>query len=81
MVAGTYRATPVKQLERETNVSPLDLYLNGRVAAFEARLQASGMQQLVKNSVAKVANWLKRRGPRTKPSDDVEARSQINRAE
>jgi len=81
VIAGAYKATPVRQLEREVDTLPLDLYLSGRVVAFEARLQASGMDQLVKNSAAKVANWLKRRGPRPKkPIGDVEVGSQGNRA-
>ena len=80
MIAGVYKATPVRQFEREVDTPPFDLYLSGRVVAFEARLQASGMDQLVKNSAAKVANWLKRRGPRKKPIDDVEIGSQGNRA-
>ena len=76
VIAGAYKATPVRQLEREVDTPPLDLYLSGRVAAFEARLQASGMDQLVKNSVAKIANRLKRRGPRPKkPIGDVEVGS------
>lgn len=42
-MAGSYRATPVRSLETETAVAPLDLYLTKRVADFEARLEASGM--------------------------------------
>ena len=75
MIAGVYKATSVRQLERKVDTPPLDLYLSGRVAAFEARLQASGMDQLVKNSAAKIANWLKRRGPRPKPIGDIEVGS------
>ena len=66
----------MRQLERKIDTPPLDLYLNGRIAIFEARLQASGMDQLVKNSATKVANWLKRRGPwPKKPISDVEVGS------
>jgi hypothetical protein len=36
-VAGAYKATPVRSLETETRVPPLDLYLNTRVARFERR--------------------------------------------
>jgi hypothetical protein len=80
MIAGVYKTTPIRQLEREVNTPPLDLYLSGRIAIFEARLQASGIDQLVKNSVAKVVNWLKQRGLRSKkPRDDVEMGSQRNR--
>jgi hypothetical protein len=37
IVAGAYKATPVRCLETETWVPPLDLYLNKRLADFEAR--------------------------------------------
>jgi hypothetical protein len=49
-VAGAYRATPVRSLETETFVPPLDLYLNGRVAQFEGRIEESGMAQLIRDS-------------------------------
>ena len=38
IVAGAYKATPVRSLETETWVPPLDLYLNKRLADFETRL-------------------------------------------
>ena len=76
MISSAYKATPVRQLEREVDTPPLDLYLSGKVATFEARLQASGMDQLVKNLTAKVANWLKQRGPGPKkPIGDIEVGS------
>ena len=37
-VAGAFRATPTYSLEVETFVPPIDLYLNSRIAAFQARL-------------------------------------------
>jgi hypothetical protein len=39
IVAGAFKSTPVRNLERETWVPPLDLYFNKRLANFEARLQ------------------------------------------
>jgi hypothetical protein len=39
VVAGAYKATPIRSLEAETWVPPLDLYLNKRLADFENRLQ------------------------------------------
>ena len=81
MIAGAYKATSVRQFEREVDTPPLDLYLSGRVVVFEVRLQASGMDQLVKNLTAKVANWLKQSGPGPKkPTSDFEIGSQRNRA-
>ena len=38
IVAGAYKATPIRHLEIETWVPPLDLYLNKRLADFEARI-------------------------------------------
>jgi hypothetical protein len=46
-VAGAYRRTPVRSLETETFVSPLDIYLNKRLADFEARLEATGKWELI----------------------------------
>ena len=39
IVAGAYKTTPVRCLETETWVPPLDLYFNKRLADFESRLQ------------------------------------------
>jgi hypothetical protein len=41
VVAGAYKATPVRALETETYTPPLDLYLDGRLAAFRDRLANS----------------------------------------
>jgi hypothetical protein len=60
-VAGAYRATPVRALETETFVPPLDLYLNGRVAQFERRIEESGMGQLIRDSCASIARKLRNR--------------------
>ena len=60
-VAGAYRATPVRALETETFVPPLDLYLNGRVAQFEGRIEESGMGQLIRDSCATIARKLRNR--------------------
>jgi hypothetical protein len=39
VVAGAFKSAPVRNLETETWVPPLDLYFNKRLADFEARLQ------------------------------------------
>ena len=44
IVAGAYKSTPIRCLETETWVPPLDLYLNKRLADFEARLQKPLLQ-------------------------------------
>ena len=38
VVAGAFRATPIRSLETETWVPPLDLYLNRRVAEFKCHV-------------------------------------------
>jgi hypothetical protein len=43
VVAGAYRATPIRTLEVETHVPPIDLYLDSRLAAFQNRLASSGV--------------------------------------
>src|SRR6516162_7063943 len=59
--AGAYKATPVRSLETETWVPPLDLYLNTRVARFERRLQGSPSGELVRQCGAAVARALRQR--------------------
>jgi len=44
IVAGAYKTTPIRCLETETWVPPLDLYLNKRLADFESRLQLPVLQ-------------------------------------
>jgi hypothetical protein len=60
-VAGAYRATAARTLESELYIPPLDLYLNGRIAQFERRMQESGMGQLILESCTTVARFLYRR--------------------
>ena len=42
-IAGAYRATPTSVLEVETSIPPLDLYLNKRISAFQARHKRKGI--------------------------------------
>src|SRR6201996_5113534 len=64
VVAGAYRATPVRSLETETFVPPIDLYLNKRVADFEERLERTGKAALIRTACAAVAAQLRQRGSR-----------------
>lgn len=65
VVAGAYRATPVRSLETETYVPPIDLYLNKRLADFEERLERTGKAELIRTACAAIATQLRRRpGPR-----------------
>ncbi|EAQ82977.1 hypothetical protein CHGG_10795 [Chaetomium globosum CBS 148.51] len=43
IVAGAFKATPIRNLETETWVPPLDLYFNKRLADFEIRLQRTDL--------------------------------------
>ncbi|EAQ88914.1 hypothetical protein CHGG_05533 [Chaetomium globosum CBS 148.51] len=43
IVAGAFKATPIRNLETETWVPPLDLYFNKRLADFETRLQRTDL--------------------------------------
>jgi hypothetical protein len=60
-VTGAYRATPARSLETEAVVPPLDLYLNKRVADFEARLEASGMATKIQAACTAVRIRLRQR--------------------
>ena len=60
-VLGAYKATPVRQLEVEAGVPPLDIYLNSRVAANSQRLEDNGMASLLRGVSTTVASILRRR--------------------
>ena len=74
VVAGAYRATPVRSLETETYVPPIDIYLNKRLADFEARLEASGKAQLLRSVCARLRAQLRRRRgrPRKQRTPSIE---------
>jgi len=77
VVAGAYRATPIRSLEVETHIPPLDIYLNRRVADFEARLEASGKGNLIRNACTAIAARLRRRGHRPRPRPSAPATAAI----
>src|SRR5204862_4436544 len=61
VVAGAYLATPVRSLEMETWVLPLDIYLNKRVADFKAQLEHTGKGALLQTVCNKVVNAIHHR--------------------
>jgi hypothetical protein len=66
VVAGAYRATPIRSLEVETCTPPLDLYLDSQLATFQKRLENSEVGRVIENS----CNWIQdririRRGRKT----------------
>jgi len=64
VVIGAYKATLIRNLEVETLVPPLDLYLNKRLAEFEGRLAQSGTQTVMDNARLKIIRRFGRRGRR-----------------
>ena len=55
IVLGAYRATPVRQLEVEAGVPPLDIYLSAKIAAKCRRLEDNGMAALLRGVSTTVA--------------------------
>ena len=49
-VLGAFKATPTRRLETESYVPPLDLWLNGRIARFQARMEHSGIAQKIRDA-------------------------------
>jgi hypothetical protein len=66
VIAGAYRATPVKALEIETHTPPLDLYLDGRLAAFRDRLANSKVGQLIQEACRVIQRRLRNKKGRRK---------------
>ena len=48
-VLSTYRTIPAHILETKIYILPLDLWLNGQVARFQARLEQLGIAQEIRN--------------------------------
>ena len=61
VVAGAYKATPIRSLETETYCPPIDLYLNKRLLAFEDRVRISEEARLIRQTPATIAAILRRR--------------------
>jgi len=49
-ITGAYRATPVRTLETETFIPPLDLYLDGRVEAYHNRTRHSRTKEITEEA-------------------------------
>jgi hypothetical protein len=66
VVAGAYRATPIRSLETETFTPPIDLYLDSRLATFQKQLEDSEVGRIIENSCAWIrARIRNRRGRKT----------------
>ena len=60
-VAGAYKATPIRSLEVETFVPPIDIYLNSRIAAFQKRLENSSSYDTIQKACSEIRSRLKSR--------------------
>jgi len=72
VVAGAYKATPIRALETETHTPPLDLYLDGRLAAFRDQLASSPIGQSIQHACRTIQRRLRnkrgrKRGHRPTP--------------
>ncbi len=66
-IAGAYRATSVRQLETETFVPPLEVYLNRRMAAYHLRQEGSEVRKETRQICAKIRRQTQRRRRRPLP--------------
>src|SRR6266487_4112672 len=54
IVLGAYKATPIRMLETELYVPPLDLWLNRQVARFQAWLERLGIAQKIREACSTI---------------------------
>jgi hypothetical protein len=66
-VTGAFRRTRTRQLETEAFVPPLDLWLDGKTACFQARLERTGLATQIRNSCRAIQTAVRRRGTRYTP--------------
>ncbi len=66
VVTGAYKATPVRALETETYTPPIDLYLDGRLAAFRDRLANSPVSQSIQQACKAIQRRLRNKRGRRK---------------
>ena len=59
-----FRATPIRHLETEAYVPPLDLWLNGRTARFQARLERTGLAKQIRDACTSIRIQLQTRRQR-----------------
>src|SRR5579862_5135934 len=72
-VLGAFKATPVRQLETEAYVPPLDLWLNGRIACFQAHLERTGMARQIQDACTTIQIHLRTRGQRQRRNPETPA--------
>ena len=47
VVLGAFKATSTRRLKVEAYVPPIDLWLNGRIARYQARIDSSGIGKVI----------------------------------
>ena len=50
VVLGAFKATSMRRLETEAYVPLIDLWLNGRIARYQARIESSGIGKVIQNA-------------------------------
>ena len=61
VVLGAFKATSTRRLETEAYVPPIDLWLNGRIAKYQARIDSLGIGKVIQNACVAVRNKLRSR--------------------
>jgi hypothetical protein len=64
IVLRAFKATPIRQLETESYVPLLDLWLNRQIARFQARMEHSGIAQKIRNACKAIRDRILRRTTR-----------------
>lgn len=72
---GAFKANPTRQLETEAYVTLLDIWPNGRIARFQARLEQAGQARQIKDACAAIRTKLRIRR-RQAPDTPAAARKQ-----
>ena len=70
-ITGAYKATPIRQLETEAFIPPIDIWFTARTASFHRRLEASGMGEMIRQASSKLTTILRKR--RWKPRGKLQA--------
>jgi hypothetical protein len=72
-VLGVFRATPIRQLETEACFPPLDLWLDGRIARFQARLERTDLAKKIQDACTAIQIHLRTRRQRRRQTPDTPA--------
>lgn len=70
IITGAYKATPIRLLETEAYVPPIDIWMDVRAATFGRRLRDSGMEGKIQQQCQEVRHALRNRRTRTAPPQE-----------